>query len=311
MHPAYSVILFTTASGAGYGLLFWLSLAHVVGRFPLAGWDFFAAIFLALTLVTTGLLSSTFHLGRPERAWRAFSQWRSSWLSREGVAAVATYMPSGLLALLSLIGVESWLSLPLALLSAIGAVGTVWCTGMIYASLRTIRQWHHPLVPWIYLALAAASGAILLSLIVSFSTGAARGAAVIALLSLIAAGALKWRYWREIDSDPGAITADMALGIEGVQRQLEPPHTRPNYVMREMGYHVARKHAADLRRMVVIWSFVVPGLILAFLALHGGLAPVLAPIAALAAGGGLVVERWLFFAEAEHVSMLYYGAGRA
>lgn len=307
MHPAYSVILFTTASGAGYGLLFWLSLAHATGRFPLSGWDFFAAMALALGLITVGLLSSTFHLGRPERAWRALSQWRSSWLSREGVAAIATYGPAGLLALLSLFGVQSWLSLPLALLAALGATATVWCTGMIYASLRTIPQWHLPLVPVIYLVLAATSGAVLLAMILAFSGGTTGMSCTIATLGLGLSAALKTRYWQKIDATPDSYTADMALGIKGVKRQLDPPHTKPNFVMREMGFQVARKHANDLRRMVLIWAFAVPGLILAFVALTGGLAPVLMPIAVLAVGVGLVVERWLFFAEARHVSMLYYG----
>src|SRR5215207_728533 len=94
MHPAYSVILFTTASGAGYGLLALLGLvgfSHgVVSNF----WFGLVSLFIGLGLVTIGLLSSTLHLGHPERAWRAFSQWRSSWLSREGVAAVATYVPA-------------------------------------------------------------------------------------------------------------------------------------------------------------------------------------------------------------------------
>ena len=85
MHPAYSVILFTTASGAGYGLLLWLAAAaalNLVPRDPMLG---FFGLGLAIALVTIGLLSSTLHLGRPGRAWRALSQWRSSWLSREGV----------------------------------------------------------------------------------------------------------------------------------------------------------------------------------------------------------------------------------
>lgn len=311
MHPAYSVILFTTASGAGYGLLFWLSLAHVFGRFPVAGWDFFAAIFIALALITLGLLASTFHLGHPERAWRAFSQWRSSWLSREGVAAVATYVPAGLLALLSLFGVDSWFTLPLALLSAIGAVVTVYCTGMIYASLRTIREWNSPAVPQIYLALAAATGGMLLAMLSSFTSGNLRVASAVALISLVIAAVLKTRHWKATDADQGQYTVDMALGLDGVQRQLEPPHARPNYVMREMGYDVARKHAEQLRRSVLIWGFGVPGLILLFVALTGGLGPILMPIAVMFAGLGIVTERWLFFAEASHVSMLYYGEKRA
>src|ERR1043166_2862879 len=93
MHPAYSVILFTTASGAGYGLLIWLTAAaalNLVPRDPVLG---FFGLGLAIALVTIGLLSSTLHLGRPKRAWRALSQWRSSWLSGGGVAAIATYAP--------------------------------------------------------------------------------------------------------------------------------------------------------------------------------------------------------------------------
>ena len=99
MHPAYSVILFTTASGAGYGLLVWLALLGMLGLVPPDSGLGLVGIASALALITAGLLASTAHLGRPERAWRAFSQWRTSWLSREGVLAVATYIPAGLLAL--------------------------------------------------------------------------------------------------------------------------------------------------------------------------------------------------------------------
>ena len=91
MNPAYSVILFTTASGAGYGLLALTAMAGAShGRASTVGFAI-TLLVVALALITTGLLSSTLHLGRPERAWRAFSQWRTSWLSREGVLAVATY----------------------------------------------------------------------------------------------------------------------------------------------------------------------------------------------------------------------------
>src|SRR5258705_3560661 len=86
MHPAYSVIFFTTASGAGYGLLFWVGLLAPLGLLPASPAFGFTALALALALITAGLLSSAAHLGRPERAWRAVSQWRSSLLSRDGVA---------------------------------------------------------------------------------------------------------------------------------------------------------------------------------------------------------------------------------
>src|SRR5262245_35506940 len=90
MHPAYSVILFTTASGAGLGLLAWLALLALVGALPAERWLGFTGLASSFVLVAGGLLSSTMHLGRPERAWRALSQWRTSWLSREGVMVIAT-----------------------------------------------------------------------------------------------------------------------------------------------------------------------------------------------------------------------------
>ena len=40
-------------------------------------------ILIAYALASGGLIASTFHLGHPERAIKAFTQWRSSWLSRE------------------------------------------------------------------------------------------------------------------------------------------------------------------------------------------------------------------------------------
>ena len=312
MHPAYSVILFTTSSGAGYGLLFWLSGALLAGDLRHTHWSFFFTLALALVLITGGLLASTFHLGHPERAWRALSQWRSSWLSREGVAAVATYLPAGLLGLLSLMKVTTGAEPVLALLSALGAVATVWCTGMIYASLRTIKEWNQSLVPLIYLALAAASGGLLMGLTLS-AFGANRGwQSVATLLALLVGLGLKLAYYRRIDADDGKYTAAQALGMgtNGI-RQIDPPHTRPNYVMREMGYVVARRHALRLRRLALLCLFIGPVLLIVLGMLTGLPMPLVYLMGSCLAGVGLALERWLFFAEATHVSMLYYGASRA
>lgn len=312
MHPAYSVIFFTTSSGAGYGLLVWLSVSEMFFPSFIGRWLAFGMLVLALLLITAGLLSSTFHLGHPERALGAFSQWRSSWLSREGVVAVATYIPSGLLGLIWLFGFETELTFWFCFASVIGAVLTVICTGMIYGSLPTIRQWNRRDVPWIYLGMAAATGGVLYGLILSFLGEMSSLIVMIVALCLSVAAAQKVRYWHSIDADPGQYTAEMALGVKGLSnlRPLDPPHTTPNFVMREMGYSVARKHALKLRRLAVICMFAIP--LFAFFILGAVLAaPVAFCIATLSVGVGVAVERWLFFAEAEHVSQLYYGAARA
>ena len=92
MHPAFSVIFFTTFSGAGYGLWLWLGIL-AAGNSPVARLPALIALTVGFLCVSAGLLSSTLHLGQPQRAWRAFSQWRSSWLSREGIASLLCFVP--------------------------------------------------------------------------------------------------------------------------------------------------------------------------------------------------------------------------
>jgi len=322
VHPAYSVIAFTVASGAGYGLLGCLAALALLGRLPAAPGFAWTALGLAFVLATAGLLSSTLHLGHPERAWRAFSQWRSSWLSREGVAALAGYVPAGLFAL-------GWLFLSepeggFAVLhpAFIGAAAvalalclvTVFCTAMIYASLKPIQRWHNGWVAPAYLMFAAMSGVLwLTALMIGFGVGQ-RAVLWLAAALIALAGAVKLGYWRFIDRTASASTAASATGLGhlGAVRLLDPPHTEENYLLREMGYRLARKHAAKLRRLAFLMGFALP-LVLTLVA-----AAVVQPWAAIAAGAaaflataGLVIERWLFFAEAKHAVTLYYGADRA
>jgi DMSO reductase anchor subunit len=316
VHPAYSVILFTTASGAGYGLLVWLLVLGAFGLVPIRAGLGLLGYGLAFLLVTVGLLSSTFHLGRPERAWRAFSQWRTSWLSREGVVAVATYVPSGVVAL-AWVFFET-MSGPLPLLAIAGAVlalVTVWCTGMIYASLPTIRAWALPHVAPIYIALALGTGGVLALFVFTLSGVLTSWMPWIAILPLVSAWLLKAAHWERIDTEARTLTAESATGLGrfGKVRPLDPPHTQANYVMREMGYEIARKHAEKLRRVVAMLLFMVPlAAAVLTIAIDGGVLTVpLTLLATLSAAAGVAVERWLFFAEAEHVVMVYYGRDAA
>lgn len=310
MHPALSVIFFTTASGAGYGLLVWLSLyATTTGDAdPVIGLVGFG---VALVLITAGLLSSTFHLGHPERAWRAVSQWRSSWLSREGVAAIATYVPALLFAAGWILfgqvdGPWRFAGFATAVLSLI----TVFCTAMIYRSLKTIRHWHNDFTVRGYLIIAVASGGLwFLPLLAAMGKDDIL-ATVVTTAFLLNAGWIKSRYWRAMDSEKSASDSGTATGLGdlGPVRLLEGPTTSETYVMREMGYRIGRKHSEKLRRLATIFGFVIP--LLALLAVLAAFPvptlPVLL-IAALSGSVGVVIERWLFFAEAKHVATLYYG----
>jgi len=314
MHPAFSVIFFTTASGAGYGMLFLLGVLAVTGQLPVNNAGFaWGSLVLSLGLITAGLLSSTFHLGHPERAWRAVTQWKSSWLAREGVAAIFTYVPAVVFA-------WGWLFEQridgiyaiAAGLAAAGAVVTVFCTGSIYNSLKTIHQWHNAWTMPNYLLLGLYTGALLLGAVAVMS-GLQTGTGFILFLLglLLLAWAAKAIYWNYIATTHHPATIESATGLKhlGSVTVLEPPHSSENYLLKEMGFQIARKHADKLRRISTMSLFVTPLLLL--------LAAIMAPapigsmalvLAALFAALGVVVERWLFFAEAKHVVTLYYGA---
>jgi DMSO reductase anchor subunit len=312
MHPALSVIFFTTASGAGYGALVWLGLLTALGVLPATAWFGVPAIVIALALVTVGLLSSTLHLGRPERAWRAVSQWRSSWLSREGLASLITYVPACVFGLAWLIaGRPTTLVVIAGLLTTVMAVVTVICTAMIYASLKPIRQWHNRFVPPVYLLFSLFTGALCAGAIAAFFDH--RDAVLLAVLAILAgigAFATKLAYWRSIDAAPATSTPESATGLGqiGKVRLLEAPHTEENYLLREMGYRIARKHASALRRIALAGGGALPLVLVVVSIPVGGIAgTALLIAAAVLALLGMLVERWLFFAEATHTVVLYYG----
>jgi DMSO reductase anchor subunit len=312
VHPALSVIAFTTASGAGYGLLALLGLLAPAGLVPTGAGFAVVATGLALAAIAGGLLSSTLHLGHPERAWRALSQWRSSWLSREGLAAVLTFVPAGLFAAVWVFGGTA--STLLGLLAAAGGLATIYCTAMIYASLKPIQRWCNGWVAPNYLALGAMTGALWLHLLCRLFAFPSPAVAGIAVAATLLAVALKLGYWRFIDGSASASTPESATGLGriGKVRLLEAPHTSENYLLEEMGFRIARKHATSLRRIALLAGFVLPLLLSLIALLATGPAGALAALlAAPLATAGVLVERWLFFAEARHTVTLYYGAAAA
>jgi sulfite dehydrogenase (quinone) subunit SoeC len=312
MHPALSIVLFTTASGAGFALLLLLGLGAPLGLLPESGLFAFVALALAIALAAAGLGSSVFHLGRPERAWRAFSQWRSSWLSREGVLSLLTFVPTSVFGIGWVFFGETQGFIGLCgIIAAALAAGTICCTGMIYASLKPIHQWHNGWVVPGYFALGLMSGLLALDFLVRLWVRRAGGLALLTLVVVAIAWWIKERYWLFIDttSAPSTVASATGLGSRGRVRQFESPHTEENYLLKEMGFHVARRHARRLRRIARLAGFALPGLgSLLALILPGVPGMVAAGLALVSAALGLVIERWLFFAEAKHTVTLYYTA---
>lgn len=288
MHPAPSVIFFTTFSGLGFGLLVFLGL----GMPAVTGWTAFAFFVIAYAMAVGGLMASTFHLGRPERAIKAFAQWRSSWLSREAWCAVGALVAMGLYGA-GLVFANTRI-VPLGIIGAVLSLATVFTTSMIYTQLKTIPRWNMMITPVKFLSLSIAGGALL------------AGQVSAALVLLAIAGLVQIFTWVEGDKALSASGTDMAsatgLGGIGTVRAFEPPHTGTNYLLREFVHVVGRKHSQKLRVIALVLMVAVPFALLALPFSH-----LLALLAVLSHIAGVLTARWLFFAEAEHVVGLYYG----
>jgi DMSO reductase anchor subunit len=307
MHPAFSVIFFTTFSGAGYGLWIWLGILATADASPSRGISL-VALGVGFICVSAGLLSSTLHLGQPQRAWRAFSQWRSSWLSREGIVSLVCFLPMLWLAATYWFGIGG-AQIAGMLLVALSLL-TVFSTAMIYASLKPIPAWRHPLVVPAYLLFALFTGGLLFATMLSLS-GAPIGnmAGFGALLLAVALWRIKRHAWRSIDRGDLPVSRTSALGMPADRKikVFERPNTEANYLNKEMGFVLARKHSHRLRIIALILFALIPALcaLPVWFFVHLDASPLLL-VASLSALAGTLVERWLFFAEARHLVTLYY-----
>ena len=321
MRPAFSVIFLTTLIGVGQGLFLALYTGQTYALFgllpPQDGRDFQAVgSLVALLFLVAGLVASVFHLGRPERAWRAAAQWRTSWLSREVIvlpafmAAVALYgaahwlgWRAPLFALPGGYGVD--LTLLLGTLGALLCLALFLCTGMIYACLRFLQEWHTPLTVVNYVLLGGASGFVLAA---AFAAQAAPDttaffggwAMVLTAVALVSRGASLVRNARLRPKS----SLRTAIGVK-----------HPKIAQKSMGFMGGSfntreffhgKSAAFLRS--VKWLFLLLAFVLPLVLLAGGIngAPALLALAFLVQYVGLVAERWFFFAQVNHPQNLYY-----
>lgn len=296
MHPAPSVILFSTLSGMGFGLLAFLGF----GIPAPTGFGAFIWFTIAYLLAVGGLISSTFHLGHPERALKAFKQWRSSWLSREGVCAVAALITMAIYGA-GLVFAQTRI-VPLGYLGAVLSLGTVFTTAMIYTQIKTVPRWSNLTTPVMFLALCIAGGALL------------SGRVSLAIPLLVLAALSQLAHWvvgdKALAKSGTTIATATGLGARGDVRAFEPPHTGTNYLLKEFVFEIGRKHAIKLRVVAMVLMAVIPVGALAITQLDivsGPATHLLAAIAVISHLVGVFAARWLFFAQAEHVVGLYYG----
>lgn len=325
MHPAFSVIFLTTLIGAGQGLFIALVALEYLGKadlLPLQDGAFFAQGSLgALVLLGLGLFASFFHLGRPERAWRSATRWRTSWLSREVIvlpAFMGVVFLYGLVhwsavnpVVITMNHLEVSASALLGIAGVLLAVALFVCTAMIYAAVKFLQEWHSPLTVVNYTVLGAASGFTLATVLtawlapglVSFVGMTAVGLTLLGLLTRMAA------LFRNARLKPKS-TLQTAIGIKHPRIvQKSQGFMGGSFNTREFFHHRSAGFLVGIKWTFLIGAFLIP----VFLLILGMALPTEGDVSAFVLTAAFVVqylslmaERWYFFAEANHPQNLYY-----
>jgi DMSO reductase anchor subunit len=128
------------------------------------------------------------------------------------------------------------------------------------------------------------------------------------ILLLFAAIVIKLTYWQYIDSTPHRSTPESAIGTpsSSTVSEFTAPHTEENHLLKEMGFQIGRKHGEKLRQIAAVAFFAIPTvlLVLAILVSRRELVTIFSLAAAVSVTLGVIVERWLFFAQARHIATL-------
>jgi len=313
MHPAFSVIFFTVVSGAGYALISLLSLFNFLNFGMLIDKNtFFIIAITSAVLFTMGLISSTFHLANPKNAWRAFMRFKTSWLAREGLLAILFYPILALYLYFIYIDMQinnfmlmQYYSFLIFTISTV----IIYCTGMIYACLKTIPQWNTIWTPINYITIGFALAALIFFFILNLN-GYDTTSYENYILSMIAFSlATKLTYYFVIRlpkyNIADATNAAVKLKSTNV-RLLDVGHTGGTFLTDEFGYKVAERKLFRIKILSIFSGFIIPFfLIYMYSFIYENIA--LCSLAIFLSFIGMISERWLFFAQAKHVVNLYHG----
>ena len=307
MRPQFSIIFFTTLAGMAQGLLFFIALLNIEA--PILSAPFLAILALPVSfiLLTLGLVASFFHLGHPERAWRAAMMWRTSWLSREVIALPAVMLLTAMTFLFIISGLmPAWLWAALLI-----SILALWiCTAKIYQCIRFIQEWSHPSTLSNFILLGLTSGGLLLEflLVLWNAPGTPLGMSMISaanFILLFLALNLKLWIWRRNQKLKPKSNLASATGIKGSNiRQTSMGFMGGSFNTREFFHHQTDRVISNIRKIILLMAYIGPMILLAFTMDSPSIAQI--AIALLMHYIGLLAERWMFFAEANHPQNLYY-----
>ena len=306
MHPAFSILFFTTLAGTAQGLIVLLALA-VLGGVAMAPGFLLMALGLAEVLLVAGLAASFLHLGRKMQAWRAVLMWRTSWMSREVIVLPAFIGGVAIWWLALWMGVSTPWAQFLPVLLLFGAVALWYCTAMIYRCLRFIEEWAHPLTVVNFTLIGLSSG-LVLGCALAAMAGEARllqAAGPGAMVATLAAWAMRFVALRRNAGIKHKSTLQSATGIKSTQLvQKSMGMSAGAFNTREFFHGAKQVTLKNIKTGFQVLAFMLPALLLLWGLASQSVLPWV--LAAIVQAPGLLAERWFFFAEAKHPQNLYY-----
>lgn len=306
MHPAFSILFFTTLAGSAQGLVVALALASMLGVAMAPGF-LLSSLLVAEVLLLAGLAASFLHLGRKMRAWRAALMWRTSWMSREVIVLPAFIGLVGLWAWTEWAGHHAPWTRLLPVLAIAGAVLLWYCTAMIYACLRFIEEWAHPLTIVNFTLIGLASGLLLACSLAALAgaTDMVTATGTSALAVTLAAWIARIASLRRNAGIRHQSTLQSATGIQGPNlKQKSMGMSAGAFNTREFFHGASLAAMANARVGFQLLAFAVPALLMAWALFSQANWPWV--LALLVQAPGLIAERWVFFAQAKHPQNLYY-----
>jgi DMSO reductase anchor subunit len=307
MRPQFSIIFFTTLAGMAQGLLFFVALLNI--EEPVLSAPFLSMLVLPVSfmLLSLGLVASFFHLGHPERAWRAAMMWRTSWLSREVIALPLVMLLTAITFFFVASGIApAWLWAALLISTLV-----LWiCTAKIYQCIRFIQEWSHPSTLSNFILLGLTSGGLLLEFLlmlwndpsVPLGMGLVSGANFILLFLALNLKLWIWRRNQKLKPQSNLATA---TGIKGDNiRQTSMGFMGGSFNTREFFHHQTDRVIGNIRKIILLMAYIGPMILLAISMSSSSIS--LIAIALLMHYIGQLAERWMFFAEANHPQNLYY-----
>lgn len=312
MKPPFSVIIFTTFAGMAQGLFLLLAVTQLLSANSIESPIFATGGIVCFILLIIGMISSIFHLGHPERAWRAISQWRTSWLSRE---VIVLPMLIGIVFIYS--GLNLFPEIAIRIFSGnvftfinIAGIFAVFllfiCTGMVYACLKFMQEWHSPLVVFNFILLGLSSGFLLGAILGNYYqleyAPIYLDCAIIGLtVALLNRGYLLMRNKRLRPVS----TLQSAIGINNPKiRQISSGAIAPTFNRHQFNHGMTVRFVRSIKWLFLLLVFVAP-LALMLLGISND-SSMLLVVAFVVQYPGLIMERWYFFAEANHPQNIYY-----